>query len=183
MKTNRKATQWENEDNSALRKLFIAELQDIYWAEKHLMKALPKMAKAAQSPELSKAIEKHLAETEEQVARVEQVFEAIGEPAKAKKCEAMNGLLKEAEELMDEFKGDAALDAAIIAAAQKVEHYEIASYGTMATFARMLGQDKAAKLLIQTLDEEKNADSTLTDVAESFVNEEADVAEEKGKKK
>lgn len=178
MKTNRKATEWENEDNSALRELFIAELQDIYWAEKHLVKALPKMAKAAQSQELSEAIEKHLAETEEQVERVEKVFEAIGETAKAKKCEAMNGLLKEAEELMDEFKDSPAIDAAIIAAAQKVEHYEIASYGTMVTFAKMLGQSEAAKLLNQTLKEEKKADTTLTDVAESFVNEEAIAGEE-----
>lgn len=159
--------------SSKLEKLFEDELKDIYWAEKALTKALPKMMENATSPELIEAIETHLAETEEQVNRVEQVFELLGKKASAKKCEAMEGLIKEAEELMEEADEGVMRDAAIISAAQKVEHYEIASYGTLRAFAETLGLDDIAALLEQTLKEEKNADETLTQVATTAVNLEA----------
>ena len=158
---------------SLLEKFFIDQLKDIYWAEKALTKALPKMMENATSPELIEAIETHLAETEEQVNRVEQVFELLGKKASAKKCEAMEGLIKEAEELMEEADEGVMRDAAIISAAQKVEHYEIASYGTLRAFAETLGLDDIAALLEQTLKEEKNADETLTQVATTAVNLEA----------
>jgi ferritin-like metal-binding protein YciE len=159
-----------NSDASKLHKLFEDELKDIYWAEKALTKALPKMAKNATSPELIKALQTHLTETEGQVSRIEQVFELIGTKAQAKKCEAMAGLIKEAEELMQDNDKGVMRDAAIISAGQKVEHYEIASYGTLRSFAQTLGLDEAAGLLEETLNEEKNADQTLTDVAESAIN-------------
>jgi len=156
---------------SALNELFIDELKDIYWAEKHLTSALPKMAKAATSNELRSAIENHLRETENHVSRLEQVFEVIGEKAVAKKCEAMAGLIKEGEEIISETeKGSITRDAGIISAAQKVEHYEIATYGTLRSLAGVLGHDEAIELLQATLSEEKNADQTLTQVAESSVN-------------
>ncbi len=155
---------------SKLHKLFEDELKDIYWAEKALVKALPKMAKNATSPELVEAIQTHLGETQEQVSRLEQVFELIGTKAQAKKCEAMAGLLKEGEELMQDNDKGVMRDAAIISAAQKVEHYEIASYGTLRSFAETLGLDEAATLLEETLNEEKNADETLTGVAVSAIN-------------
>jgi len=156
---------------SALNELFIDELKDIYWAEKHLISALPKMAKAATSNELRSAIENHLRETENHVSRLEQVFEVIGEKAVAKKCEAMAGLIKEGEEIISETeKGSITRDAGIISAAQKVEHYEIATYGTLRSLAGVLGHDEAIELLQATLSEEKNADQTLTQVAESSVN-------------
>ncbi|RKR81571.1 ferritin-like metal-binding protein YciE [Mucilaginibacter gracilis] len=157
--------------DSALNELFIDELKDIYWAEKHLAKALPKMIKGATSAELKTAIENHLKETENHITRVEAVFKAIGEKAVAVKCEAMAGLLKEAEELLGETeKGTMTRDVAIISAAQKVEHYEIASYGTMSTLANVLGYAEAVELLEANLAEEKNADSLLTQVAENTVN-------------
>lgn len=159
---------------SALNELFIDELKDIYWAEKHLAKALPKMAKAATSDELREAITKHLAETENQITRLENAFEAIGEKAVAKKCLAMEGLLKEADEIVaDTEKGSITRDAGIISAAQKVEHYEIASYGTLRTLALTLGYNEAAELLEATLKEEKTCDESLTALAESWINQTA----------
>src|SRR6195952_4276621 len=150
---------------SALNELFIDELKDIYWAEKHLTSALPKMAKAATSEELRTAIQNHLAETENHVTRLEQAFKTIGEKAVAKKCEEMAGLIKEGDEIIaDTEKGSITRDVGIISAAQKVEHYEIASYGTLKTLAGVLGYNEAAGLLEETLAEEKNADSLLTQV-------------------
>jgi ferritin-like metal-binding protein YciE len=164
--------------SSQLMKLFEEELKDIYWAEKALTKAIPKMIKNATSEELIEALENHLKETEEQVKRVEQVFEILGKKANAKKCEAMEGLLKEAEEIMEECEKGAMRDAGIISAAQKVEHYEIASYGTLRQFAETLGLEDAADLLQTTLEEEKAADQKLTEVAVSAVNVEANEGEE-----
>lgn len=155
---------------SKLGKLFEEELKDIYWAEKALVKAIPKMIKNATNEELIAALEKHLEETEEHVTRVEEVFGLIGKEAKAKKCEAMAGLLKEATGIMEESDEGVMRDAGIITAAQKVEHYEIASYGSLRTFARTLGLDDAADILETTLEEEKTADSTLTEVAETAIN-------------
>jgi len=162
------------QQEDALKELFIDELKDIYWAEQHLAKALPKMIKGATSEELKKTIEDHLKQTENHVTRLENVFESIGEKAKAVKCEAMAGLLKEAEELLTETeKGTEVRDVAIISAAQKVEHYEIASYGTMRTLAGVLGFTDAQSILDKTLEEEKTADSLLTQVAENYINEAA----------
>src|SRR5689334_6626980 len=161
------------DDSTKLHKLFEESLKDIYWAEKALTKAIPKMIKNATSAELIEALETHLTETEEQVKRVEQVFEIIGSKATAKKCEAMEGLIKEAEQLMEENEEGVMRDAAIILAGQKVEHYEIASYGTLRTFAETLGLNDAAAILEETLEEEKNADEALTEVAVTAVNLEA----------
>lgn len=159
-----------------LRELFVDELKDVYHAEKQLLKVLPKMAKAAQSQKLAKAFETHLEETKGQVERLEQIFEHLEMPARGKKCKGMEGIIEEGQELMEEAEGDA-LDAALIGAAQKVEHYEIASYGTLRTYARMLGDDWSAGLLQQTLDEEGETDKKLTQLAESEVNLEAVEAE------
>ena len=156
-----------------LRSLFEDSLKDIYWAEKALTKALPKMAKNATSPELKTAIENHLAETEEQIARLEQVFQSIGKKATAKKCDAMEGLIKEGEGIMEETEKGVVRDAGIIAASQKVEHYEIATYGTLYAFANTLGETEAAELLAATLAEEKNADVNLTEIALATINIEA----------
>jgi ferritin-like metal-binding protein YciE len=156
-----------------LRDLFENELKDIYWAEKALTKAIPKMIKNASSKELVDALNDHLQVTEEQVTRLEEVFESIGMKAQAKKCEAMAGLIKEAEELMEETEKGDVRDAGIILAGQKVEHYEIATYGTLCAFARILGEDKAASLLYDTLEEEKEADVKLTEIAETSINVEA----------
>ena len=153
-----------------LRDLFENELKDIYWAEKALTKAIPKMIKNATSEELKTALQEHLAVTEQQVTRVEQVFESIGTKAQAKKCEAMEGLIKEAADIMESTEEGAVRDAGIISAAQKVEHYEIATYGTLHTFATILNEDEAASFLEETLNEEKEADEKLTEVAESSVN-------------
>ena len=158
------------------------ELKDIYSAEKQLLKALPKMAKKASSDELRAALEEHLTVTEGQVTRLEEVFEALGKTAKAKTCKAMQGLIEEATELMEEDAGDAVLNAGLIAAAQKVEHYEIASYGTVRTWANLCGQEDVAELLQETLDEETEADQKLTELAENFINpaaEEGNDEEEK----
>lgn len=164
----------DNVEDSALNELFLDELKDIYWAEKHLAKALPKMAKAATSEDLRGAIENHIAETENQITRLEDVFSSVGEKAAAVKCEAMAGLLKEGEEIISETeKGTLTRDAGIISAAQKIEHYEIASYGTLRTLAMTLGYSDAAELLQATLEEEKNCDSLLTQIAESGINETA----------
>jgi len=162
------------EAESALKELFLDEIKDIYWAEQHLAKALPKMIKGATSEELKQTITNHLEETKNHVTRLESAFEAIGEKPKAVKCLAMEGLLKEADELLsDTDKGTEVRDVAIISAAQKVEHYEIASYGTLKTLAGTLGYADAQSLFEQTLAEEKNADSLLTQVAENYVNEAA----------
>jgi len=169
--------------SSQLMKLFEEELKDIYWAEKALTKAIPKMVKNATSAELIEALENHLLETEEQVKRVEQVFELTGKKAVAKKCEAMEGLIKEAEEIMEECEEGAMRDAGIISAGQKVEHYEIASYGTLRQFAETLGLADAAALLEETLNEEKVADEKLTEVAVSAINVEASEEEETKTKK
>ena len=156
-----------------LRELFIDSLKDIYWAEKALTKALPKMAKNATTKKLVEAIDEHLAVTEEQVSRLEKVFEAIGEKATAKKCEAMDGLITEGEDMLKETEPGPVRDAAIISASQKIEHYEIATYGTLAAFARTLGEDEAVSLLEATLQEEKDADKTLTEAAYNDINFEA----------
>ncbi|MEO3402447.1 ferritin-like domain-containing protein [Mucilaginibacter sp. CAU 1740] len=163
--------QTESVQESALNELFIDELKDIYWAEKHLVKALPKMAKAATSDELRSAIETHIEETERQITRLEDAFASIGQKAVAVKCEAMAGLIKEGEEIVAETeKGSLTRDAGIISAAQKIEHYEIASYGTLRTMASVLGYDHAAELLDSTLQEEKNCDGLLTQIAEAGIN-------------
>ena len=154
-----------------LHHLFVDQLRDILWAEKELVKALPKMAKAAVDPKLREAFTKHLAETKNQVVRLGKVFEGLGLAARAKKCPAMEGLLKEADELAEDYADSSALDAALITAAQKVEHYEIASYGTMRAFAERLGYTDAVKLLTATLEEEGNADHALTAIATGGVNE------------
>jgi ferritin-like metal-binding protein YciE len=166
--------QESNQDlSSKLGKLFEEELKDIYWAEQALTKAIPKMRDNATSQELITALEDHLAETQDHVMRAERIFEILGKQPEAKKCEAMAGLIKEAEQLMEESDEGVMRDAAIISAAQKVEHYEIASYGTLRTFANTLGMEEAVELLELTLEEEKNADITLSEVAETAVNIEA----------
>ncbi len=157
-------------EESKLAKLFEDELKDIYWAEKALTKALPKMAKNATSSELIDAIQSHLSETEDQVKKLEKVFDILGKKAVAKKCEAMAGLIKEGEEIMQDTEKGAMRDAGIISAGNKVEHYEIASYGTLKTFADMLGLDEASEILGEILEEEKNADATLTEIAETTIN-------------
>ena len=159
--------------SSQLMKLFEDSLKDIYWAEKALTKALPKMIKNASSPELIEALENHLSETEQQIGRVEQVFELLEKKATAKKCEAMEGLIKEGEGIMEECEEGAMMDAGIIGAGQKIEHYEIAAYGTLRTFAETLGLEEAGSLLDETLQEEKAADEKLTEVAVATVNLEA----------
>lgn len=159
--------------SSQLMGLFEDELKDIYWAEKALIKAIPKMIKNATSQDLIDALTSHLAETENQVMRVEQVFEAIGKKASAKKCEAMEGLIQEAADIMESCETGSMRDAGIISAAQKVEHYEIATYGTLRQFAETLGLKAAEKLLKATLDEEKAADLKLSEVAMDAVNVEA----------
>lgn len=157
--------------------LFEETLKDIYYAEKKLLTALPKMAKAAQSEELAKAFEKHLTETEGQVARLDKIFQLIDKPARGKKCEAIEGLVDEGKEIMKEFKGSPALDAGLLAAAQAVEHYEISRYGTLKTWAQQLGLSQAVRLLDETLKEEKKTDEALTQLAESLVNQWAEAAE------
>jgi ferritin-like metal-binding protein YciE len=156
-----------------LKNLFVDELQDMYDAEHRIVKALPKMAKAATCTRLQAALLKHLKETEGQITKLDQVFKSIGEKAKAKKCDATVGLLKEGDEIAAEYKGSAAINAALISAGQKVEHYEIASYGCLHEWAGMLGQDKAARLLLEILDQEKAANETLTELARSGSNQQA----------
>lgn len=156
-----------------LRTLFMAELKDIYWAEQALTEALPEMQANATSEELVTAIEEHLVETQNQVARLEMVFAKMGETPETKKCKAMAGLIAEAKEVMGEAEAGIVRDAAIIACAQKVEHYEIASYGTLRSYALTLGKTDVANLLEETLVEEKEADDTLTALAESRVNAKA----------
>jgi len=156
-----------------LKELFLDELADMYDAEHRLIKALPKMAKAATCDDLKGAFQSHLKETEGHVKKLEQVFQAFGEKAKAKKCEATVGLLEEGDEIAAEFKGSPAINAALIAAAQKVEHYEIASYGCLHEWAGLLANEQAAGLLEEILAEEKAADETLTGLARASSNEEA----------
>jgi ferritin-like metal-binding protein YciE len=157
--------------------LFLHELKDIYDAEKRILKALPRMAKAASTEELQAAFEEHEEQTQGQVERLEQIFELIDKPARGKKCVGMEGLLEEGKELMKEDAIPPVMDAGLIASAQKVEHYEIASYGTLATYAKILGLREVEKLLKQTLDEEKQTDEKLTQLA-SEINFEAEMASE-----
>jgi ferritin-like metal-binding protein YciE len=159
-----------------LKDLFLDTLKDIYFAEKKILSSLPKMAKAAQSDELRAAFEKHEGETHGQVERLEQVFALIGESPKGKTCDAIVGILDEGKEIMDDYKGMPALDAGLLAAAQAVEHYEISRYGTLKCWAKELGYNEAVKLLDATLKEEKNTDSTLSQLAESDVNVHAESA-------
>ena len=156
-----------------LDELFHDTLKDIYYAEKKILSALPKMAKAAQNEDLTAAFEKHQGETEEQISRLDQVFELIEQKPQGKKCAAIEGILEEGQEIIKEYKGSPALDAGLVSAAQAVEHYEIARYGTLRTWAEELGLDDAAKLLQETLDEEEATDQALTELAESVVNQEA----------
>jgi len=157
--------------NRELHHLFVDQLRDILWAEKELVKALPKMAKAAKDQQLSEAFTKHHAETKNHVVRLGEMFATLGLSPRAKKCPAMEGLLKEADELAADYEDSSALDAALITAAQKVEHYEIASYGTMRAFAKRLGYEQAVTLLTATIEEEGNADHTLTKIATEGVNQ------------
>ncbi|MES2570117.1 MAG: ferritin-like domain-containing protein [Verrucomicrobiota bacterium] len=161
----------------SLRDLYIHELKDLYSAEKQLLKALPKMAKAASNEELVAAFEEHHSQTEQHVERLEQILDALGEPKRVEKCEGMEGILAESNTLITLDMTKEVLDAALIAAAQKVEHYEIAGYGTVRTFAEMIGEDEAAKLLQMTLDEEIETDEKLTELAEDTINAEAETAE------
>jgi ferritin-like metal-binding protein YciE len=159
-----------------LSDLFLDTLKDIYFAEKKILSALPKMAKAAQSPKLKAAFEKHLAETDGQVDRLEQVFALLDETPRGKTCDAIIGIIDEGKEVMSEYKGMPAIDAGLLAAAQAVEHYEISRYGTLRTWAAELGLKDAVKLLDATLKEEKNTDATLSQLAENEVNKHAETA-------
>jgi ferritin-like metal-binding protein YciE len=169
----------------SLDTLLEEELRDTYDAEKQLTKALPKLAKKATAQELKTAFEQHLRQTEQHIERLEQVFEALELPVKSKKCVGMRNLIKEGDEMISEAEDDATRDAVMIAGAQKVEHYEIAAYGTMRTWANVLGHSEVAQLLEETLEEEKETDRNLTEIAESFVNqasaEEGDEEEEQSK--
>ena len=153
-----------------LNDLFLDTLKDIYYAEKQILKALPKMAKAATSDKLRAAFEKHEGETEGQIERLEQIFELLGKPARGKTCDAIMGILEEGKEIMDEYKGTSALDAGLLAAAQAVEHYEISRYGTLKTWASELGMKDAVRLLDETLKQEKTTDEALSKLAVSAVN-------------
>ena len=168
----------KSEAAEGLRELFIDELKDIVYAERALVKALPKMARNASGPKLVAALEEHLVVTEGQVRRLEQVFEMLGENDRGKKCEAMEGLIKEGESIMEDTAVGPVRDAGIISAAQKIEHYEIASYGTLVAFAQTLGEEEAASLLQATLDEEKEADSVLTESAYNSINFDAAAEDE-----
>jgi len=157
--------------------LFVATLKDIYYAEKQILKALPTMVKKANGPELKEALETHRQETEGQVERLDQVFKLLDVPARGKKCEAIEGIIAEAKEHMEEIEDDAVLDAGMVSSAQAVEHYEICRYGTLIEWAKDLGHDDAVKLLEQNLDQEKNADKLLTRIAKSSSNRKAVAAE------
>jgi len=162
----------------SLKDLYIEELKDLYSAEKQLVKALPKMVKAATNPELKQAFADHLEKTEGHVERLEQVFEMLGASPRGKKCVGMEGLIEEAKELLEEDPEEEVLDAGLISKAQRVEHYEMAGYGTVRTYARQLGEEEQAEILQQTLDEEGEADQLLTQLAESSINIEAEQAGE-----
>jgi ferritin-like metal-binding protein YciE len=157
----------------SLEKLFLEELKDIYNAEKQLLRALPRMAKAAESPELQQAFNKHTKETEGQVQRLERVFQELGQSARGKTCKGMQGLVEEGKEVMEKEGEGPVIDAALIASAQKVEHYEIAAYGCLRTYAQLLGLEQAVQLLQQTLEEEEATDKILNQLAESGINEAA----------
>jgi ferritin-like metal-binding protein YciE len=156
-----------------LHDLYVDELKDLYSAEQQILKALPKMVKKASAPELANAFEEHLKVTEGQVERLDKIFEMLEVSPRGKKCKAMEGLLEEGKEVMSEDADPAVMDAALIAAAQRVEHYEMAGYGCVRTFARLMGYADAAELLQETLEEEADADKTLTELAESVINAEA----------
>jgi ferritin-like metal-binding protein YciE len=157
----------------SLDKLFLEELRDMYNGEKQITRALPKMAKAAESPELQQAFTKHLKETEGQIQRLEKIFQQLGEAVRGKTCKGLQGILEEGKDVLEEDSEEAVLDAALIAGAQKVEHYEIASYGCLRTYAQLLGHTEAVKLLEQTLAEEEAADKKLTQLGESGINQAA----------
>src|SRR6202051_4438005 len=165
-----------NEKKKTLRELFHDTLKDIYFAEKKILGALPKMAKAAQAHDLKAAFEKHEAETKEHVARLEKVFAEIDQAARGKACEAIIGIMEAVKKIMKEYKGMPPLDAGLLAAAKAVEHYEISRYGTLKTWAQELGLNDAVRLLEQTLDEEKKTDSVLSQLADAEVNQEAEAA-------
>ncbi|MGY4385223.1 ferritin-like metal-binding protein YciE [Pedobacter sp. UYP24] len=173
-KSTKSASKTGKMENSEFHKFFVDELKDIYWAEKHLSKALPKLKKAATSPELAAAFEKHTEETKTHIATLEQVFSLLGEKAQAKKCDAMEGLLAESDSIIEDTEsGTLVRDAGLILAAQKVEHYEIATYGTLVVFAQNMGHTDVADLLQSTLDNEKATDVALTKIAVSAINEQA----------
>jgi ferritin-like metal-binding protein YciE len=164
-----------SQDSSMLQEFILDSLKDIYWAEKHLLKALPRLQKAATTAELKSAFEDHLVVTQEQVSRLEEVFGLLGKKAQGKKCEAMEGLTKEAESIIEETeKGSKTRDVGLIMAAQKVEHYEIATYGGLVQLTKTMGMTEIADLLAQTLAEEKETDQLLTDIAENNINIEAE---------
>ena len=170
--SNKKSSQ--KDQKGLLEEFFVDELKDIYWAEKHLLKALPKMAKAATSDTLRKAFTEHLAATQNHVNRLEKAFGLLGEKVQAKKCEAMAGLTKEGEGIIEDTeKGTVTRDVGLIMAAQKVEHYEIATYGSLAQLAKTLGKNDVANLMVETLEEEREADQLLTNIAENNINVEA----------
>jgi ferritin-like metal-binding protein YciE len=157
----------------SLDKLFLEELKDVYNAEKQILRALPRMAKAADSPELQQAFTKHQKETEGHVQRLERIFKELGQAPRGKKCKGMEGLLEEGKEVLEEDGEPAVIDAALIGSAQRVEHYEMAAYGCLRTYAQLLGMDQAGQLLQQTLEEEEATDKKLTDLGESGINEAA----------
>jgi ferritin-like metal-binding protein YciE len=174
-KKSSSASASSDSENTQLEKFFHDALKDIYWAEKHLTKALPKMQKAATSEELQKAISDHLAQTQEHVNRLEQIFEQLGHKAQAKKCDGMEGLVKEGESAVEETEdGTATRDVGIIVSAQKVEHYEISAYGSLVQLATTMGHDDIAEILNETLEEEKEADALLTQIAENNINWQAE---------
>jgi ferritin-like metal-binding protein YciE len=163
----------KSQNEAGLRQLLEDQLKDVYWAEKAITKAMPEVVEKVSSQELIDALTEHMDETIQQVSRLENVFEIIGIKAEAEKCEAMEGIIDEAEDMMDELEEGPVRDAGIIAAAQKIEHYEIATYGSLRSFANILGEYEAASLLEETLEEEKAVDKRLTDLAESIINIEA----------
>lgn len=174
-----KSTISMQEERTLLRELFLDELKDIYWAEKHLTKALPRMMKAATSEELRSAFETHLGQTQDQIGRLEEVFEMMDETARVKKCDAMEGLVKEAQSMIEDTpKGTSVRDAGLIICAQKVEHYEMAAYGSLVQLAKTMGQNDVADILEETLNEEKETDELLTELAVSGVNISAENEEE-----
>lgn len=177
-RSNGRSASTQADQRSGLMKLFIHQVADLYYVERQLLKVLPRMADKAMSPDLAKAFTDHAVETEKQMDRLEQVFELLDRAARGKRCEAMDGILDEAKELMEEFSDDPALDAALVCAAQKVEHYEIATYGSAAAYAEELGLTDAAELLGATLTEERNADELLTELAEGVINSSADESDD-----
>jgi len=181
--SNEKGLKAKSDAAQGLRDLFVDQLKDIYWAEKELTKAIPKMIKNATDENLKEALTDHLEETKQQVTRLEKVFSAIDEKAVAKKCEAMAGLTKEAVEIMEATEQGVVRDAGIILAGQKVEHYEIATYGTLLSFANTLGEHEAATLLEETLEEEKAADKKLSEISDSINVDAADEDEEEEQEK